>query len=202
MDAIVTRRLSNTRHPESVIPMDQPALKTTRLLLRPYTMADAPALRPIVSDREVAVTTLRIPHPYPENGEIEWLNSIKPKWADGSAAVFAITLAAGGELIGSIGLVITREHRHAEMGYIIARQRWGKGYATEAATAVLQFGFETLDLNRIHAHHMTINPASGTIMRRIGMRYEGTMRRHIIKWGEARDIAFYGITRDEYDTSR
>ncbi len=182
--------------------MTQPTLRTERLLLRPYTAADAPAVQRIVSDRELASTTLSIPHPYPENGAVEWLKLVEPKWADGSGAVFAIALATGGELIGSIDLRIKPEHRHAEMGYIIARAQWGHGYVTEAAAAMLRFGFETLNLNRIFAHHMTINPASGAVMRRIGMRYEGTMRRHIIKWGEVRDIAFYGITRDEYDASR
>jgi len=179
--------------------MNQPTIKTERLVLRPYAMADVPAVQRIVSDREVAATTLSIPHPYPDNGAVEWLKSIDPKWNDGSGAVFAITLASSGEVIGSIGLVIKPEHRHAEMGYLIARRHWGNGYVTEAAAAVLRFGFETLNLNRIFAHHMTINPASGTVMRKIGMRYEGTMRQHIIKWGEVRDIALYGITRDAYD---
>lgn len=171
-------------------------------MLRPYSLDDAPAVHRIVSDRQVAATTLRIPHPYPDDGAVEWLKSIEPKWADGSAAVFAITHSATKDLLGSIGLVITAPHRHAEMGYIIARQHWGKGYATESAAAVLRFGFETLNLNRIFAHHMTINPASGAIMRKIGMRYEGTMRGHVIKWDEVRDIAFYGITREEFNASR
>jgi RimJ/RimL family protein N-acetyltransferase len=165
-------------------------------------MADAPAVQRIVSDREVAATTLRIPHPYPENGAVEWLKSIEPRWADGTAAVFAITLAPAGQLIGSIGLVITPDHRHAELGYVIARQQWGNGYVTEAASALLRFGFEALGLNRIFAHHMTHNPASGRVMQKIGMRYEGTMRQHIIKWDEPRDVAFYGITREQWSASR
>lgn len=177
----------------------QPSIKTARLLLRPYTLADAPDVQRIVSDREVAATTLRIPHPYPEDGAVEWMKSIEPKWIDGSAAVFAITLAATKELLGTISLEINASHRHAEMGYLIAQSHWGKGYATEAAEAALRFGFETLNLNRVFAHHMTNNPASGAIMRKIGMRYEGTMRQHILKWGEAQDIVFYGITRGEYD---
>ena len=165
-------------------------------------MADAPAVQRIVSDREVAATTLRIPHPYPHDGAVAWLTLIAPQWADGSAAVFAITLAPTGEVIGSIGLEIKPDHRHAEVGYLIARPRWGNGYASEAATALLRFGFETLDLNRIYAHHMTHNPASGQIMRKLGMRYEGTMRQHVIKWGEPRDIAFYGITHEAWAQGR
>jgi RimJ/RimL family protein N-acetyltransferase len=177
----------------------QPTIKTERLTLRPYMMADAPAVQRIVSDRELASTTLSIPHPYPEDGAVEWLKSIEPNWSNGSGAVYAITLTSTGELVGSIDLRIKPEHRHAEIGYIIAREYWGNGYVTEAAMAMLRLGFETLNLNRIYAHHMTHNPASGRVMRKIGMRYEGTMRQHIIKWGEVRDIAFYGITREQWN---
>jgi RimJ/RimL family protein N-acetyltransferase len=182
--------------------MEQPCLRTERLVLRPYALADAPAVQRIVSDRELASTTLSIPHPYPEDGAVQWLKSIELKWSDGSGAVFAITLAANGELVGTIGLVIKPEHHHAELGYVIARPQWGNGYVTEAAAAVLGFGFDTLNLNRIFAHHMTHNPASGRVMRKIGMRYEGAMRQHIVKWGEVRDIAFYGLTRDEWKQGR
>jgi RimJ/RimL family protein N-acetyltransferase len=177
----------------------QPSLTTSRLVLRPYTMADAAAVQRMVSNREVASTTLSIPHPYPEDGAVHWLRSIEPKWSDGSGAVFAITLASTGEIVGSIDLRIKPEHQHAEIGYLIAREHWGNGYVTEAAAALLQLGFETLNLRRIFAHHMTHNPASGRVMRKLGMRYEGTMRSHIVKWGEARDIAFYGITREDWE---
>jgi [ribosomal protein S5]-alanine N-acetyltransferase len=182
--------------------MDQPTLTTSRLILRPYALEDAAAVQRIVSKREVAATTLTIPHPYPEGGGEEWIKSILPKWAEGSAAVFAITLTPSGELIGTIDLRIKPEHRHAEMGYVIARKHWGNGYATEAASAMLRFGFRKLNLNRIFAHHMTINPASGVVMRRAGMRYEGTMRQHVVKWDKPRDIAIYGVTRVEWDAQQ
>jgi len=180
-------------------PTEQPVLPTTRLVLRPYTLADAPALLPIVSERDVAVTTLTIPHPYPPNGAAEWIATHQPKWNDGTAGVWAITLREDGALKGSIGLRINREHAHAELGYVIAKGQWNRGYATEAAGAVLHYAMGELGLQRVFAHHMTNNPASGAIMRKLGMRYEGTMRGHILKWGERRDIALYGITREEYD---
>ncbi len=178
--------------------MDQPTIETSRLRLRPYTLDDAAAVQRFVSDREVAATTLSIPHPYPENGAIEWLRSITGKWGDGSGAVFAITLKATDEIVGTIDLRINRDHQHAELGYLIARTHWGRGYVTEASVALLKFGFEKLELRRIFAHHMTVNPASGAVMRKIGMRYEGTMRGHILKWSEVRDVAFYGISREDW----
>jgi RimJ/RimL family protein N-acetyltransferase len=70
---------------------------------------------------------------------------------------------------------------------------WGRGYATEAALAVIAFGFEELGLNRIYAQHMASNPASGRVMQKAGMRHEGTLRQHVTKFGIVDDIAIYGI---------
>jgi RimJ/RimL family protein N-acetyltransferase len=64
------------------------------------------------------------------------------------------------------------------------------------------YGFETLALHRIHAYHMTRNPASGRVMQKIGMRYEGCLRQHICKWGVFEDAAVYGILKSEFDASR
>ncbi len=73
-------------------------------------------------------------------------------------------MAETDELIGAIGLTLSKKYDHAEMGYWIGVPFWGKGYCTEAAKIVLQYGFEELKLNRIFAHHMTNNPASGKVM--------------------------------------
>jgi ribosomal-protein-alanine N-acetyltransferase len=176
-----------------------PSLQTARLFLRPFTGADAPDVQRMVSDREVAATTLSIPHPYPAGGAEEWIAKQQETFEKGESATFAITLQADRSPIGSISLRITAAHRHAELGYLIDKPYWASGYATEAARAVMHFGFETLSLNRIYAHHMTINPSSGRVMQKLGMRFEGIMREHIIKWGELRDVALYGLTRAQYD---
>ena len=81
--------------------------------------------------------------------------------------------------------------------YWIAKQYWGNGYGTEAAGVVVKFGFEAMKLNRIHATHFSNNPASGRIMQKIGMKYEGCSRQHIVKWGELLDWECYGILRSE-----
>jgi RimJ/RimL family protein N-acetyltransferase len=75
---------------------------------------------------------------------------------------------------------------------------WGRGYCTEAAEAMVRFGFERMDLNRIFAWHLTRNPASGRVMRKLGMTREGCMRQHAERWGRPEDMEFYGLLRQEW----
>lgn len=63
---------------------------------------------------------------------------------------------------------------------------------------MLRFGFEELRLHRIDAGHFVNNPASGRILRKLGMKHEGTTREHILKWGEYLDVEIYGILAQEY----
>lgn len=175
----------------------QPTLRTERLILRPFSLADAEEVHEIVSDREIAYNTAHIPHPYPEGMALEWIDRITSRWDTGESAVFAATLPEHGKIVGAIGLEIEPHHRRAELGYWVARPFWNSGYATEGARAVVAFGFRELGLNRVSAHYYSRNPASGKVMEKIGMKYEGRMRKHVLKWGVFEDIELYGILADE-----
>ena len=175
-----------------------PTICTARLLLRPFVLEDAPALHELVKEREIASTTLNIPHPYEEEMAKVWISSHTPGWENQEMAVFAITEASAG-LVGAISLRLELAHERGELGYWIGIPFWGKGYATEATKAVIKFGFEQMKLNRIHAAHLTRNPASGRVMIKAGMTFEGVLRKHILKWGEFEDVAKYSILRREYD---
>ena len=74
------------------------------------------------------------------------------------------------------------------------------GYTTEATQAGIKYGFEVLGLQRIFAGHFTRNPASGRVMQKSGMTYEGCFRKHHKKWGDCEDIMYYGIIRGDYDS--
>lgn len=175
-----------------------PVLKTERLVLRPYTLEDAPELQRLIGEREVARTLMSVPHPYPDGAAEEFING-HPERTESGEFQFAITHGEEGYLIGGIGFnAVEREAECAEIGYWIARSYWGNGYATEAARAVIRFGFEDKKLNRIHATHFSNNPASGNVMRKIGMTCEGCRRQHVRKWGELLDWECYGILRSEY----
>jgi RimJ/RimL family protein N-acetyltransferase len=180
---------------------EPPILRTERLVLRPFQIADAPRVRALAGERAVADTTTNIPHPYLNGMAERWIGTHAPLWREGRSVVFAVTLTHEKLLIGAIGLTLNPVHDRAELGYWIGQPFWGRGYCTEAARAVLDYAFRTLDLHRIHATHFTRNPASGRIMEKLGMRREGVLRRHIRKWDDFEDVVVYGILRDEFDTA-
>lgn len=173
-------------------------LKTERLILRPFTSEDAPAVFDLASEYEIAANTLRIPHPYELPMAQEWIASQTVSEAEGKELVWAVTLSNSGTLVGSIGLILISVFNQAELGYWIGKPYWNQGFGTEAALAVLKFGFQKLDLQRIHAHHFCRNSASGRILQKIGMQQEGHLRQHILKWGKYEDIDMYGILKSDY----
>lgn len=116
----------------------------------------------------------------------------------GRGVTFAITQRDNGELVGSIGLVIFEKHHSGELGYWIGKPYWNNGYCTEASLAILDYGFETRKLHRIHAKCYVRNPASGRVMQKIGMQHEGTLRHHLLKWDVYEDVEAYAILEDEY----
>lgn len=175
-----------------------PTLATPRLKLRPYTEADIAELVPLIGTREVAATTLRIPHPYSEQAAGDFLALTQ----EPGRIWLAITLRTDGRQIGGIGLRVDDQHQHAELGYWLGVPFWGQGYATEAAREMLRYGFEDLGLHRIFASHFKHNPASGHILTKLGMRSEGCQREHLRKWDEFVDSELYGILRQEWQTSR
>jgi len=178
-------------------PLEQPVLTTARLALRPFQMTDAARVQQLAGAVQVADTTLTIPHPYPDGAAEQWIALHGENFARGGSATWAITPRDGGELVGAVGIVVTRQHLHAELGYWIGVPYWGRGYATEAARAVLRFAFRELELARVYACHFVRNPASGAVLRRIGMRHEGSFRQHYRKWGRMEDVDYYAILAGE-----
>lgn len=182
------------------LPDTRPRLTTERLILRPFQMDDAESVFRICSVREIALMTRTIPHPYPPTRASEWIAQHAGLWLTGQSAIFAIMELQREELVGAIGLEIDEENQNAELGYWIAKGQWGRGYCSEAAAQVLRFGFENLSLHRIHAHHMNVNPASGRVLQKIGMSYEGRMRGHVRKWGSFYDVLCYGILKTDIES--
>jgi RimJ/RimL family protein N-acetyltransferase len=175
-----------------------PTLTTERLLLRPFSMDDAPAVKDLAGEYEIAATTANIPHPYEDGMAEAWIGTHQEAFEKGEAVSFAIALRSGGQLLGAIGLGINQANSLAEMGYWIGKPYWNRGYCTEAAGAVLEYAFSELGLNRVQARHMTKNPASGRVMQKIGMQYEGRLRQQIKRWEAFEDAEMYAILRVDY----
>jgi ribosomal-protein-alanine N-acetyltransferase len=174
-----------------------PTLTTNRLVLRPFKLSDAPEVQCLAGDRDVASTTLRIPHPYKDGLAEEWIGTHAEEFAKREGISLAVVLREGGTLVGAVGLEICKDHSRAELGYWIGKPYWGQGYATEAAKALVDYGFQVICLNRVFAHHLVRNPASGRVMLKIGMRHEGMLRQHTKRWEAFEDVYVYGVLKNE-----
>lgn len=178
--------------------MPQPSIETSRLILRPFRIGDAPAVQELAGEREIADTTMNIPHPYEDGMAEEWIEGHEIGYKEGKIATFAVVLGDDERLIGAIGLRIDRSFNKGELGYWIGKPYWNLGYATEATHAVLGYGFDELRLNRIHAAHLARNPSSGRVMEKAGMLLEGTARQDARKWEKYEDLVSYGMLREDW----
>jgi RimJ/RimL family protein N-acetyltransferase len=178
--------------------MEHPLLRTQRLVLRRLQAGDAPVVAELAGDRAVADTTRSIPHPYPLSAAEEWIGGYAERFGRGAAVDFAVTLADDGRLLGCTGLLLERSDARAELGYWIGRPYWNRGFAREAAAAIVAFAFGELGLNRVYAYCMRRNPASRRVLERVGLVHEGCCRQHMRKWDTFEDIDCFGLLREDY----
>ena len=174
------------------------SIHTSRLLLRPFVKADAPRVQLLASEYEIAFNTLRIPHPYELSMAEEWIAGQVKAIEEQRELTWAVVLKEDELLVGSVGLILTMAFEQAELSCWIGKPYWNRGYASEVTKAILAFGFNDLHLHRIHAYHLSRNPASGKVLQKIGMQHEGCLRQHIRKWGKFEDIDLYGILENEF----
>ncbi|WP_159084680.1 GNAT family N-acetyltransferase [Dongshaea marina] len=150
--------------------IEQPTLTSSRLLLRPFCLADAPRVKLYAGDIRIASVSGSIPHPYLDGMAETWISAHQPGWKKKRLAAYALCLReTPEEIIGAISL-FDIEGGEAELGYWVGVPFWGKGYCTEAALVVIKFGFEKLSLTRIHSRHKVRNPASGRVMQKAGLQ--------------------------------
>ena len=175
------------------MPLPAPTLRTARLLLRPFTEADADALFVLHSSPRV----LRYwdAPPWRERTRAErFIAACRRIEEEGTGARLAIERAADPVFIGWCGLVgWNPDYRCATLGYCLDDAAWGRGFATEAAGALLQWGFDALNLNRVQAETDTRNTASSRVLEKLGFVREGTLRENCIVDGEVSDSWVYGL---------
>ena len=178
---------------------EEPKLETERLFLRFFELSDAERVRKLAGDKAISDTTLHIPHPYEKGMAEEWISTHRIKFESGESVNFAVILKNTEELIGAVGLIIDKGSNRAELGYWISKEYWNQGFCTEAAEAVVDYGFEQLFLHKITASHFSRNPSSGKVMSKIGMKKEGFLRKHVGKNSKFEDLVVYGILREEWE---
>ena len=173
-------------------------LETERLILRRFVIEDSAAMyRNWASDNAVTKYLTWPAHTSQEitKSVIEgWMNS----YADERFYQWAIVLKDKGEPVGSIGVVHMNEDvSMMHIGYCIGKTWWNKGITSEALKAVMDFLFDTVDVNRIEARHDPGNPNSGRVMKKCGMKYEGTLRSSDRNNQGICDACYYGLLKSE-----
>ena len=177
---------------------EHPALRTERLLLRPFELQDAKDVQRLAGDRAIADMTLMIPHPYEDGLAEAWIATHRAQLDEGGGYNFAITLADSGALLGAISLGTHAKYQKAELGYWIGQPFWGQGYCTEAGREVLRFAFTDLELHRVYAYCFSRNVASARVLQKIGMQHEGCLRQDVKRWEAFEDLEIYAALREEW----
>jgi len=176
-----------------------PTLKTPRLLLRPFAETDEDAIFALQSDTHV----LRYwdSPPWKELAQAErFILACRQMEVDGTGARVAIERIADRGFIGWCSLSRWNPiYRSAKLGYCLDEAAWGNGFATEAAGALLQWAFDTLDLNRVQAETDTRNVASSRVLEKLGFVREGILREDCIVDGDVSDSWVYGLLKREWN---
>ena len=174
-------------------------IKTEQLLLRPPTLEDVPAIHAFCDDPDIAWCIVGAPTPYPAEYAEKWVRECAIGLDNEEKYAFLICIPETGEVIGDTMLNLDVRDRRAELGYLLAKSHRGKGYAFEAASAIVDFGFRNLMLNKIYAGVWTANQPSVNVLEKLGFTREGVLRQHDLKWGEFLDDARYGLLRSEWE---
>jgi len=184
---------------KSVAPI--PTLETERLQLRPFTLEDEAAVFALASDPEVARFVRFEAHRTLAETRA-FLELVEQHYRRGDPFAWAIVRREDDRLIGSCGFVSQAVERcSAEIGYWLGKAYWGRGYAVEAARALVQFGFQQMGLARVEAKCFIENHAGQRVIEKLGMKCEGSDRSEMIK-GEYPEMNLYWITKQEWDAAR
>ena len=170
----------------------QETIRTERLILRPFTLTDAPQVKALAGDQRIYKTTLCIPNPYQEGMAESWIATHQRCFYEGLGVVFAI--CQPDDLpIGALSLSRASLFNRAELGYWIGAGYWNRGYCTEAAKAIVEYGFKVLMYHKLSARHFVGNRASGRVLEKVGMTREGILQDDVMKDGRYVTVELYGI---------
>jgi RimJ/RimL family protein N-acetyltransferase len=173
-----------------------------RVYLKSLSPGDAEAIATLANDYDIAYNIAewgKFPHPYTVPDALYFIDDARRNLMDGVAVHFGIRLASNSELIGVTGISkIEQRNKKAEVGYWIGKPFWKKGYATEAVSMLISYGFDELGLNKIHAVTFGFNKASAHLLEGIGFKKEGTIKENVMHKNGMEDDLLYGLLKSEF----
>lgn len=176
-----------------------PVLETDRLLLRKIALTDVDDIFEFSSDPEVAYHMTWETNKSKEETLTNFLKSVIKGYDSGLSAEWAIVHKESRKVIGTCSLVDwSNEHYKAEIGYVLNRQYWGYGFTTEAVNEVITYGFDILQLNRLEGHCDIDNLGSEKVLIKLGMQYEGLLRKNEFIKGTFRDTKIFSLLKNDF----
>ncbi len=174
-------------------------IETERLLLRPFQVSDAQHMFDNwANDPEVTTYLMWQPHQNVAASRA-YLEGIVENYKIESTYEWGIECKEIGQVIGSIGVVRINElAKSVHIGYCVGKAWWGKGFTTEAFSAVIRFLVKDVGVNRIDSRHDPRNVPSGKVMEKCGLRYEGTLRQSDYNNQGVCDAAWYALLSEDY----
>ena len=175
-----------------------PTLETERLILRKMALDDAEDMFEYASDPEVAKYTGWNTHQSVKETRF-FLNTVVKRYKNREITDWGIVHKGDAKFIGTCGFAECHlSDSRAEIGYALSQKYWRQGYMSEAIAAVIDFGFRTMNLNRVEASCKVENIASSRVMEKVGMQFEGILREHKFIKGQYWDLKIYSILRQEF----
>ena len=175
-------------------------LETGRLILRYPEEGDVAPMTALANRREIAMRLALMPHPFHECHAAAFIESLSMMPLP--HGVFAITLKSGGQLIGMCGYGPRHDNGELDMGYWLGVDYWGKGYATEAAAAVVDHAFAISKIAALPSGYHKDNPASGRVLAKLGLRIVGEEMQESVGSGGAVDTWLLLLTRADWLAGR
>lgn len=174
-------------------------LETDRLILRKICHEDANAILALASDAQVTKLTAALELIQTIDDVHTLIDIMISRYESDLPARWAVVLKENNTVIGICGFVgYSSSFARAEIGYAFSSAYWGKGIATEAAQACIDYGFSCMNLNRIEGTCDIDNIGSARVLEKLGMHYEGTLKQHIWSKGAFRDRKMYALLKDDW----
>lgn len=148
----------------------QPTIETDRLKLRAFTLADAKQVAELAGNKLISDMTANIPHPYNVSDAISWIKTHRAFFNQRKAIVYAITLKETDKVIGAVSLP-KMSNELGILGYWLGVPFWGKGYATEASQALINYSKAQLGIKRLQVMHLVENERSKSVIQKLGVHY-------------------------------
>lgn len=170
-------------------------IKNKDIILRKLKLSDKMLIYEYCKDKSLSRWIYTMSYPYTKNNALKYIKKMNNLWKKKKYYDFAIIYK--GEFVGTMGIHIITEYK-GEIGYWVGKPFWGQGIAVKAAKLLMKESFKTLKLHKIFARTRKDNKSSERVMKKLGMKHEGTLKEDQKIKGKYYDYIYYGILKKEF----